>query len=289
MEVPLKKIYPNPDQPRKVFEQEPLEELALSIKEHGLIEPLVVVFRPTDDKDFMLVAGERRWRACHIINLETAPVRIIEANDAQISEMALIENIQREDLKPLEEAKAFKSLIDNGHTVQSLCHKLGFKHPWKVNWRVNLLNLYEKFQEALDFDLITQFEAYEMSRMEEFDDQDMVFHKIRSGELKGQTQVRRFVNALIEAKRQKSLFEFPKEKDREIITKWDKALESVSKLICNSFSSKDCQVLSKIFNGDAELNITKIDLIVNHLKMVKSALQENLSRQEAYRMINTAP
>ena len=103
MKISLNRIYPNPDQPRKIFDEAKLQELALSIKEHGLIEPLVVVHRSLDDKEFMIVAGERRWRACQLAGLTTVPVRRLEADDNQIAEMALIENIQREDLKPLEE------------------------------------------------------------------------------------------------------------------------------------------------------------------------------------------
>ena len=90
-EVRLNLIYPNADQPRKVFPRESLEELALSIKEQGLIEPLVVV--PKGEK-FMLIAGERRWRACQMAGLTAAPVRVLEADDRQITEMALVENIQ---------------------------------------------------------------------------------------------------------------------------------------------------------------------------------------------------
>ena len=163
MKVSLERIYPNPDQPRKYFDEGKLQELAMSIKEQGLIEPMVVTYRPQADKDFMLIAGERRWRACKMAGLTAVPVRRLEATVAQIAEMALIENVQREDLKPLEEARAFRRLIDAGHTVSSLCQKLGFKHPWKINWRLHLLNLHAKFQEALELELVSQFEAYELS------------------------------------------------------------------------------------------------------------------------------
>jgi ParB family chromosome partitioning protein len=290
MEIPLNRIYPNPEQPRKNFDPAKLEELALSIKEQGLIEPIVVVDRPQGDKDFMIVAGERRWRSCRLAGLTKAPVRFIKASDAQIAEMALIENIQREDLKPLEEARAFRRLLDAGHTVPSLCQKLGFKHPWKINWRLNLLNLHTKFQEALESDLVSQFEAYEMSQLDALEDQELVFQKIRQGELKGQTQVRRFVNALVAARRQQPLFEVSAEKKAAVVSRWEKSLEAVSKLICSSFSSRDCEILSKVFEGDSELNIAKIDLVVNHLKMIKTALQENLSARAAHQVLSkTAP
>ncbi|MDD5643007.1 MAG: ParB/RepB/Spo0J family partition protein, partial [Syntrophales bacterium] len=116
--VALASIYPNPGQPRKVFPKAALEELALSIKEQGLIEPLVVVAK---GEKFMLIAGERRWRACQMAGLTDAPVRILEADDRQIAEMALVENILRQDLTPLEEAWAFKEMLDkNGYTKEEL-------------------------------------------------------------------------------------------------------------------------------------------------------------------------
>jgi ParB family transcriptional regulator, chromosome partitioning protein len=128
-EANLSLIYPNPTQPRKFFPKEALEELALSIQEQGLIEPLVVV--PRGDR-FMLVAGERRWRACQMIGLETVPVRVLSADDRQVAEMALVENLQRQDLTPLEEARAFKDMLDRGYTKEELAQKLGFKQVWRV-------------------------------------------------------------------------------------------------------------------------------------------------------------
>jgi hypothetical protein len=128
-EVNLSLIYPNSSQPRKFFPKEALEELALSIQEQGLIEPLVVT--PRDGK-FMLVAGERRWRAAHIAGLAKVPVRVLEADDRQVAEMALVENLQRQDLTPLEEARAFQAMLDSGYTKEELARKLGFKQVWRV-------------------------------------------------------------------------------------------------------------------------------------------------------------
>lgn len=280
MEVSLTQIYPNPDQPRKTFDVPAIQELAASIKELGLIEPIVVTRRTDGEKTFMIIAGERRWRACHLAGLSDVPIRIMEADDTQIAEMALAENIQREDLKPLEEANAYQSMIDNGHTVTTLSKKMGL-HPWKIVLRTNLLNLGEKYQDALEFELITAPEAYEMSRMEDMADQEMIYQKIRNGQLKGQVQVRRFVNALIEARRQRPLFELPsKEKQAEVVNRWERSLEAVSKLVGSSFSSKDCEILAKVYQGDTELNITKIDLVIGHLNMVKAAMLENLSSRQ---------
>jgi ParB family chromosome partitioning protein len=276
-EVPLTLIYPNPTQPRKVFPRESLEELALSIKEQGLIEPLVVV--PKGEK-FMLIAGERRWRACQMAGLTAAPVRVLSADDRQIAEMALVENLQRQDLTPLEEAKAFKEMLDSGYTKEALAQKLGFKQVWRVDERLSLLNLTPKFQDALIFGIITPSQAFEISRLQEVGDQEVVFRKIKAGELPTYNHLRRFVNALMDAKKDQVLFELPKKQDLEIINRWEKTLEAVTGLIVKSFSPEDCKVLARVCQGNAQVNLMKIDLIIKHLNLVKKAMLENASRQE---------
>ncbi len=295
-EIELSLIYPNPDQPRKVFERKALEELAQSIRENGLIEPLVVVERPKDGKRFMLVAGERRWKSCHRMECETVcflemssvPVRIIEATDDQVAEMALVENIQRQDLTPLEEAKAFKEMIGRGYTKETLAQKLGFKQVWRVDERLSLLNLAPKYQDALVFGAIGSSQAFEMGRLEDSADQELVFQKIKRGGLPTYNHLRRFVNAILEAKKERVLFNLPKPKDLEVISRWEKALDAVTGLIVKTFSRDDCQVLSKVFRGNAHLNIAKIDLLVKHLDMMKKAMLENSSRQEVAAILQEA-
>lgn len=122
MEVSLDQIVPSPFQPRKRFNDEHLEELAQSIKEHGLIQPLVV--RPVNGK-FELIAGERRWRACTKLKLEKVPIVTKEADDGDVLEMALIENLQREDLDPIEEAEAYSRLaIEFGLTQDEISKRV---------------------------------------------------------------------------------------------------------------------------------------------------------------------
>ena len=116
IEVRLSEIEPNRDQPRKEFDQTALEELSESIKRHGLIQPLLV--RPNLNGGYQLVAGERRWRACRMAGLEEVPVVIKELTDRETMEIAMIENLQREDLNPIEEAAGYKYLMDNYSLTQ---------------------------------------------------------------------------------------------------------------------------------------------------------------------------
>ncbi|MCL0080811.1 ParB/RepB/Spo0J family partition protein [Peptococcaceae bacterium] len=120
----LSKIKPNPKQPRREIEQTKLNELANSIKEHGVIQPVLVSELP--EGGYQIVAGERRWRACQMIDKKTIPALITKYSDHQAIEVALIENLQREDLNPLEEARAYQNLIDEfGLTQQKIAEKVG--------------------------------------------------------------------------------------------------------------------------------------------------------------------
>ena len=121
--VPVERISPNPDQPRRRFDSTALEELAASIREHGVIQPLIV--RQKGD-GFELVAGERRWRAAQMAQLHEVPVLIRDYDEEQVLQIAIIENIQRADLNPIDEAAGFRQLMDRfGHTQEQLATALG--------------------------------------------------------------------------------------------------------------------------------------------------------------------
>jgi hypothetical protein len=234
----------------------------------------------------MLVAGERRWRACQMVGLETVPVRIIEADDRQVAEMTLVENLQRQDLTPLEEARAFREMLDSGYTREELAQKLGFKQAWRVDERLSLLNLAPKFQQAMALGAIGPSQAFEISRLADYGDQELVFRKIQAGELSTYNKLRQFVSALVEARKQTALFEQPKKEHLEVLNRWERVLDAVTRLICKSFSPEDCRVLAKVCHGNTQLNLDKIDLIIRHLNLIKKAMLENASRQEAITLTN---
>ncbi len=139
LEVEIGKIRPCPSQPRKDFDRQPLEELAESIKINGIIQPLVA--RQTDDGQLELIAGERRWRAAQIAGLDTVPVIIRLANDAQVLELALVENLQREDLNPIEEAQGYALLIDAFNLTQEETAQRVGKSRTAITNSLRLLNL----------------------------------------------------------------------------------------------------------------------------------------------------
>jgi ParB family chromosome partitioning protein len=124
--VPIDRIAPNPDQPRRTFAEGALEELAASIREKGVIQPLIVRPDPARADGFQIVAGERRWRAAQRAQLHELPVIVREFDDTEVLEVAIIENIQRADLNALEEAQGYRQLIDRfGHTQDQLAQALG--------------------------------------------------------------------------------------------------------------------------------------------------------------------
>lgn len=144
--LPLTQIVPNPHQPRTVMDQEKLAELAASIKEHGLIQPLIVT--QTGD-GFTLIAGERRWRASQLAGLAEVPVVIKEATPQAMLELAIIENIQRADLNPLEEAYAYQQLTDEfGLTHEQVARRIG-KGRSTITNLIRLLELPDNIQQAV--------------------------------------------------------------------------------------------------------------------------------------------
>lgn len=142
----IKDIRTNPFQPRKVFDQEKLEELAHSIKENGLIQPIVV--RKSPIIGFELLAGERRFRASIIAGLEVIPAIIKELTDQEMMQQAIIENLQREDLNPIEEALSYQKLVENGYKHDQIAQFMGKSRPYISNM-LRLLQLTPAVQEAV--------------------------------------------------------------------------------------------------------------------------------------------
>lgn len=147
--MPISWLRPCPFQPRKHFDQEALEDLAKSIVMHGILQPLVVRPVPDEENAYEIIAGERRWRAAQLVQMHTVPVILQYLDNEAVLEIALIENLQREDLSPIEEAKALKKLMDvHGHTQEKLSVTIGKSRPYIANV-LRLLNLPPKVQDMV--------------------------------------------------------------------------------------------------------------------------------------------
>ena len=144
-EISVDEVLPNPNQPRGSLDEEKLQELAVSIKEHGIVQPLVV--RPLGDR-FELVAGERRWRAARIAGLTSVPAIVRSLDERQAMEIALVENLQREDLNAIEQARAFEQLMGLGLTQEQLAGRVGISRSAIAN-TLRLLTLVHEVQDLV--------------------------------------------------------------------------------------------------------------------------------------------
>jgi len=146
--LPISRVEPRSGQPRMVFDEPALQELSESISQHGVLQPITV--RRLDSGYFQIIAGERRWRAARMAGLTEVPVRIVEADDRTAQELALVENLQREDLNPMEEARGYRALMDDfGLTQESVSLSVGKSRPAVAN-ALRLLSLQPDVAELLE-------------------------------------------------------------------------------------------------------------------------------------------
>ena len=175
--LPLERIVPNPDQPREHFDEEALAELAESIRQQGVIQPVLV--ERVESGNFQIVAGERRWRASQLAKLEQIPVLIRDFTPEQKLEIALVENIQREDLSPLEEARGYRHLMDALHlSQQEVADKVGKKRSTVAN-SLRLLKLPESMRDAVEKGQLTAGHARALLAVTNPADQDLLFGRIK--------------------------------------------------------------------------------------------------------------
>ena len=176
----ITEVEPNRNQPRKNFNQEALEELAESIKEYGLIQPIIVTEK---DGYYCIIAGERRWRACKLAGLEEIPAIVREDDEKKNNEIALIENIQREDLNPIEKAMGIRSLMDEyGLTQQKVADILGKARSSIAN-TVRILNLDQRVIELALEGKLTEGHCKSLMAIEDNDKQyEMALYMIESGD-----------------------------------------------------------------------------------------------------------
>lgn len=156
MEVELDLLEPNPDQPRTIFRPEKVEELAASIRANGIVQPLLV---RRQGERYQIIAGERRWRAAQRAGLETVPIVVRDIPDERVLELSLIENIQREELNPIEEANAYRRLIDGlGVTQEEVARRVGRERSSVTNY-LRLLRLPEEIQQWVEEDKLSMGHA----------------------------------------------------------------------------------------------------------------------------------
>ena len=175
VEIDISELRPNPYQPRKEFDPEKLTELAVSIKEHGIIQPIIV---KKSVKGYEIIAGERRYRASKLAGLDKVPAIVRPFTDEQMAEISLLENIQRENLNPIEEALAYKQLLEKSHmTHENLSTKVGKSRSYITNV-IGLLRLPSEVQELVSKGKISMGHARALSNLESDEEIIRLAHKI---------------------------------------------------------------------------------------------------------------
>jgi len=178
-EVPISRILPNPAQPRLSYEEDSLTELADSIREHGVLQPILV--RPVGGQ-FELIAGERRWRASRLAQRDSIPAIVVEFDDETALEISIIENLQREDVSPLEEAAMFRKMTDLGYSVRQLAQKIG-KDKGYVENRIRLADAPPEIRELVSVRKDTLSHAYELMKVHDELTRRRLAKKVAAGEL----------------------------------------------------------------------------------------------------------
>ena len=256
-EMKLNEIEPNSGQPRKYFNDEKLAQLAESIKQHGIVQPLIV---KKDEDTYKIVAGERRWRAARLAGLDTVPVIVKDLSSKQVMEIALIENIQREDLNPIEEAEAYEKLMSEfGMTQEDISVAVGRSRPAIAN-AVRLLTLQEKVKNLVIAGDITSGHARALLAIEDKEIQAKAAEEIISKSMNVR-ETEKLVKRLLTRKTKKT----PKKLDEEYVAIEDKFREIFGTKVKIIRSNKSGKIMIEYYSVDELERI--VDLVG---KMAKS-------------------
>ncbi len=247
-ELPIKQIEANPFQPRREFDEEQLEELVTSISTHGIIQPIAV--RKLNGKTYQIISGERRWRAAKQLKLEKVPVHIIEADDQTMLEMALLENIQRADLNPIEISISYQRLIDEcALTHEELSSRLGKKRSSISNY-LRLLKLSPSVQSALKSSQISLGHAKVLGGVERIEMQTMYLGEILTNDL----SVRATESLIKNRSTKNAASQSPNPKDANLESLKNQLSEYLGSKVHISRNIKGIGTMKIPFSSDDELN-----------------------------------
>ncbi len=277
--LPLNSVFPNPDQPRKQFNEDSLRALGANIREKGLLQPITVTPR---DNGYMIIAGERRWRAHGLAGLETVDAIVIEADVDRVDDLALLENLNREDLNPIEEAVAFKRMMDKGVTREALATTLGYppSHAWRIDQRLSLLNLTPEHRELVVTGDLGNSEAYEMSRLDPSGQAELL-RRLKSGPM-SYNKLRSLVDGILSASNQGALLELQHlnpEEERTVMG-LETALTAAEKFLGRVIKEKRLAHLTKVaFHSN--VTVERLDLIITNLQKVRKEVHKGFGVKQA--------
>ena len=281
LDLPLEDVRPNSEQPRKHFDEGKLTELAASIREHGLMQPITV--RLVDGR-YVIVAGERRYRAHLMIDARTISCIVAETNERDADEQSIVENLQRVDISPLEEAQAYQRMMERyGYDEQALAKRLGIRQAWRIRDRISLLALRTEYQQLLDARQLTPSQAFEMSRLEPRE-QDVLFRSISAGKVADYNTLRASADALVEKACQTSMLsddDQPTESERTAARSFKGRIDKVAALLRSSIVDNEVVALGKINPYEAGNTADLVAAMTTDLKRIEIALRQAAIKQDA--------
>lgn len=280
MLIPLDKITRNPKQPREDFPLEYIEQLAASIKARGLIQAITI--REVGHERYMIVAGECRYRAHQLLGAETIRAEVVAIDEREMQFQAIIENLQRRNMNPIEEAKAFQSLLDRGYTAEEIMQELGLKSTALVSQRTQLLNLAPDIQKLVASGQLTSTMAWGVS-LASPRGQSELLRAIRNGKLRTTEQVKAAGIALRDAEAQLDAFgDMPKATETEAaaLTRLERKIEQIVELVAAGFKDGECVAAQRVNPQRLATMADKLALVRRHVLQMEHDLRRVATQSE---------
>jgi ParB family chromosome partitioning protein len=286
-------IHRNPEQPRTLFDAVALQELADSIKQNGLLQPIIVCrvapvreasgrFPSAGEARFMIVAGERRWRAHQLAGLDEIECNVVDMDDDALAIGAIIENLVRADITPLEEGRAFARMIERGYTPETLAHRLGIKQPHRITERLALLRLRPEYQTLMEKNQLTPSQGTELARLAP-DTQVVLFAMITRGQCPTYARLRAAADGFVSAAAQPSMFALAPEQTAEEVATLSKFERLIGRLTdaCNDgIKDNEIVILRKVDPRRAAIIVEQLALIRKDLARMEKVLQASVAQGE---------
>lgn len=276
--LPVEKVFPNPKQPRKQFDQKDLEELAGSILANGLAQPIKVAPRA---EGFMIVMGERRWRAHQIAGLAEIVALVEDLSDKQITDLAMIENINRKDMNPMETACGFREMMAFDRTEAEVAAICGYDSDTDVKDYLALLALGPHIQLAVRSGILPFQHARQIAYLDP-EDQDRIFSGFTSNKFPTLRKLKAAVVAAWDASRQTNFFNDGTDltsRDRKALSKVDTFLDGADRLLAG-MTDEDFQIIRMTAKSDAPRCVDKIKLLESYCGRLRRALETSIARAE---------
>jgi ParB family transcriptional regulator, chromosome partitioning protein len=278
--IALTKIARNPDQPRKSFPPEHIDRLAASIAKRGLIQPITV--RPIGKDRYQLVAGECRFRAHEQLGRRTIRAEIVDVDAAGMQILAIVENLQRQDMNPIEEANAYQSLLDQGYTVAKIVEELSLKTNSMVNFRLMLLNLTPEIQQLVVSGNLTASMAAAVSLVSR-DRQTQLVRDIASGRYRSIEQVKHAAQAIRDVEQQMDAFaSLPRASPRDLaaLTRLESKIATVAEMVAAGFREGECVAAQRVSPDRVNKMVEQLALIRKHVLQMEHDLRRVATQSE---------